>query len=255
MSRTSNHYDPYYSATSPVGMVRAERPKYLGTDYRSREQWERTEGEDPSSATVVDPAHQAEAAQLLLGYYEAVRRDRIIRQVSIPVALFGIGGIGYLLGWLLNNTLVTVTGLALGAFIAYTILNGWSPLPQKAPAAKRALESSNYFRDRSILDGYLITTHDQAVIWEAADLEQRRQVVDYEAERLGEHAHLSEHRKAEITDLQEEEQQLRRRIVDMLDPQQPDTRHLSDEARAAFAARAVRGTMVYPRWDAAGEQR
>ena len=253
MNRTSNHYDPYYSPTSPVGRVRAARPKYLGTDFRTREQWERTEGEDPSSRKVVDPAHEEEAAQLLRSYYEAVRRDRIIGKVSILASFFGLSGIGILCGWLFSNLMFTVTGIAFGVFIAYQILNGWNPFVEKAPAAKRELKASKYFRDRSVLDGYLITTHNQAVVWEAVGLEQRRRTVDLEAVRLGSHLHLPEHRKTEIADLQRQEQELRQRIVDMLDPE-PDTRHLSDEARAAVAARAVRGLMVYPRWDEGGEQ-
>lgn len=218
----TEHDDPYYSPTSPVGRVRAERPKYLGTDFRTRERWEKTEGEDPSSHTVVDPAYEEEAAQLLRSYYEAVRRDRILGKVSILASFFGLSGIGFLCGWLFSNVIFTVTGIGFGVFIAYQILNGWNPFVEKAPAAKRELESSMHFRDRSVLN-YLITTHDHAVIWEAIDLEKRRQMVDNGAVRLGAHPHLSEHRKAELTELQEQEQQLRRRIVDMLDPPLPDT--------------------------------
>ena len=255
----STHYDPYHSPTSPVGMVRADRPKYLGYDYRSRSRWEATEEKDPSSDMVIDPAHETEAAQLLLAYYEAVRRDRIVCKASLPLAFFGIGGIGILLGWLLHNIMVGAVGAALGVFIAYLILNGGFPLPMKTGAARRALDRSGYFQDRSILDGYLITTHSQEVIWEAVDLERRRRAVDLLAVRLGSHLHLPEHRKIEITELQHQEQELRRQIVEILDPQRTDTAHLFDEVRDNFGARFNFGRLsaesTRMMWGEGGEQR
>lgn len=242
MSRTSNHHDPYYSPTSPVGRVRAERLTYIAPQPTAGNGWERTEPFDPSNGTVVNPTHETEGAQLLLDYYEAVRFDRHVYWLSIAAGLFGLGGLGVLIGWLASNTLVTVTGIGAGVFIAYALLTGSITLPKKAGAAKKALTSSGYFRDRSVLDGYLITTHSSAVIWEAIDLEERRRAVDYEAVRLRAHLHLTEHRQAELLQLQQQEQELRRRIVDMLD-QRPDTSHLSDEMRDAFYSRHQLGRL------------
>lgn len=258
MSRNSNHYDPYYSPTSPVGLVRAERIKYLAGESRTRSSWDRTENFDPSSGTVVDPAHETEGAQLLLDYYEAVRHDRLVRQASIPAALFGIGGLSALIAWIFSNLLFGVAGVGIGAFIAYAILEGSVALPRRSHAAERALRSSGYFRDRSVLDGYLITTHNPAVIWEAIDLEERRRSVDYEAVRLSSHLHLPQHRQTEITQLQQQEHELRRQIVDMLD-QRPDTAYLSDETRDNFGARVSFGRLSTEstqmmRGDEGGEQ-
>lgn len=256
MTRTINHHDPYYSPASPVGRVRADRLKYLAPQPAAGNAWERTETFDPSSGTVVDPAHELEGAQLLLDYYEAVRRDRHVYWLSVVAGPIGVGGLGVLIGWLASNVLFTVTGIGAGLFLAYALLTGSITLPGKAGAAKKALTMSLYFRDRSVLDGYLITTRSPAVIWEAIALEQRRRAVDYEAVSLSAHLHLTEHRQTEITQLQQQEQELRRRIVDMLDPrpdttwsvrsrvttaeeakayvgaQRSDTAHLSDEIRS-----------------------
>lgn len=259
MTRTSNHHDPYYSPSSPVGRVRAERLKYLAPQPAAGNAWERTETFDPSNGTVVDPAHDAEGALLLLDYYEAVRRDRHIYWLSFAAALFGFGGLGVLIGWLTSDVMFTIIGIGGGLFIAYALLTRSITLPGKAGAAKEALTSSGHFRDRSLLDGYLITTHSSAVIWEAIDLEERRRAVDYEAVRLRAHLHLTERRQAEILQLQQQEQELRRRIVDMLD-QRPDTSHLSDEMRDNFGTRVGLGRLstesTQTMWgDEGGEQR
>lgn len=238
MSRTNPHHDPYYPPTSSVGMVRAERPKYLGVDARSRFHWAETESRDPSSATMVDPDHEAEGAQLLLDYYEAVRFDRALWQASVSVAFFGFGSLGVLCGWLFSNYTFTLIGIAVGIVTAYAFLTGFFTLSERARDAMRAFHASEYFRDRRPLDGYLITTPDQREVWEALGLEWCRAAIDDAAGRLRAHLHLSEHRNAEIIQLQQQEQELRRRIVDMLDPQRPDTtHHLSDELRAAFYSR------------------
>lgn len=259
MSRTSKHHDPYYSPTSPVGRVRADRLKYLAPQPAAANAWDRTETFDPSSGTVVNPTHETEGAQLLLDYYEAVRRDRHIYWLSIVAGLFGLGGLGILIGWLASNPLVTVTGIGAGLLLAYALVTGSITLPGKAGAAKKALTSSGYFRDRSVLDGYLITTRSAAVIWEAIDLEERRRAVDYEAVRLRAHLHLTEHRQTEITQLQQQELELRQRIVVMLD-QHPDTSHLSDEIRDNFGTHVNFGRLspesTQMIWgDEGGEQR
>lgn len=258
MTRTSNHHDPYYSPTSPVGRVRAERLKYLAPQPAAGNAWERTESFDPSNGTVVDPAHEPEGALLLLDYYEAVRRDRHVYWLSIVAGSFGFGGLGILIGSLTSDVMFTIIGIGIGLFIAYALLTGSITLPGKAGAAKEALMSSGYFRDRSVLDGYLITTHSPAVIWEAIGLEERRRAVDYEAVHLSAHLHLTEHRQTEITQLQQQEQELRRRIVDMLD-HRPDTTHLSDEMRDNFGAHITLGPLspnsVQTIWGEGGEQR
>lgn len=261
MSRTSNHYDPYYSPASLVGQVRSDRVKYLlGFNDQPRNRWERTEQIDPSAATVVDLAHEADAAQLLLNYYEAVRRDRNVHRLSIVVAFFGVGGLGVLLGLLLNDFfIIALLIVGFGVYIAYSLLTESITLPGKAGAAKRALEESEYFRDLTVLNGYLITTHDPGVIWEAINLEKRRQMVDNETVRLRGHLHLPQHRKDEIAQMQPQEQDLRRQIVDMLDPQRPDTTHLSDEMRDSFGVRLPLDSLspdsVQTMWGEGGEQR
>lgn len=260
MSRTSYHHDPYYSPTSTVGQLRADRLKYLlGSTDTDRNPWERAEKIDPTAETVVDPDHEDEGALLLLDYYEAVRRDRHVRQLSLVSAFLGIGGLGVLIAWLTSNYLIGAAGLCLAMFVGYMFLTGSITLPGKAGAAKEALESSGYFRDISMLDGYLITTPSPAAVWEAIDLEERRRAVDYEAVRLSAHTHLTEHRQTEITQLQQQEQELRRLIVDMLDPQRPDSTNLSDETRAAFHSRrpfaplSTESTQMM--WSEGGEQR
>lgn len=125
MSRISDHYDEYYSPTSPVGKMRAERAKYLiGVSDSQRYAWERAEDLDPSNGTIVDPAHEAEGAQLLLDYYEAVRRDRFRRVVMVIAFLGGGGGIGVLLGWLASAPMITFSGICLAAFLSYLTLTG-----------------------------------------------------------------------------------------------------------------------------------
>lgn len=223
-------YDPYYSPTSPVGLVRAERVKYLfGFSIPPRGQWEHAEQIDPSQDTLVDPQHEAEGAQQLLDYYEAVRHDRRVRRVAIAIAFLGIGGVSALVGWLLSNLMVGTFGVVVGICIAYWILVGEITLPGKAGAALSELKESGHFRERGLLSGYLVTTHDPAVTWEAAGLEQRRQHVENAATRLRGHSHLPAHREAEIAQLQNQGQELRRRLVDMLDPQRPDTTDSSED--------------------------
>lgn len=220
MSRTSTHYDPYYSPSSPVGRVRAERTKYLlGFLGEPASPWDAAESLDPSRETVVAPAHEVEAARLLLDYYEAVRRDRRVQLAATLGSFFGVGGLLVLIGWMSGNALIALGGAGAGVFGAYGLLTGIITLPGKAGAAKGALKMSEYFRDRGVLDGYLITARSAEVIWEAAGLEARRRTLDYEVERLRSHPHLPEHRQDEILRLQGQEQELRRTIVDMLDPQ------------------------------------
>lgn len=244
MSRTRDHYDEYYSPTSPVGKVRAERAKYLiGVSDTQRYAWERAEDLDPSNGTVVDPAHEDEGAQLLLAYYEAVLRDRHLRVVMVIAFLGGGGGIGILLGWLASSPVITLSGICLATFFSYLTLTGQLTIRSKARATKIAFKSSGYFRDRTILDAYLITTQSAAAVWEATDLEQRRRAADHEANHLRGHLLLTHHREADLAQLQNREQELRRRIVDMLDPQRSDDLYLSDE-HAAFAARNGLGSLT-----------
>jgi hypothetical protein len=237
MSRTSNHHDQYYSPTSPVGRVRAERVKYLlGLAERGPVAWDQTEKIDPTTATAVDPTHEIEASQLLLDYYQTVRRDRRIRQVAMLVSFFGIGGVSVLIGSMFNNALVALGGAAAGIIGVYGILAGIITLPGTAGAAKHVLKTSGYFRDLGLLGGYLITTRSAAALWEAAGLEEQRQSIDYEAVRLRSHPYLPDHRQAEITRLDAQEQALRQKIVDMLDPQTPSPSYFPGEMSANFGA-------------------
>lgn len=218
------NYDPCYSPASPVGKVRALRVKYL---LAFPDQPRRAEQLDPSENTLVDPEHEYDGAQQLLDYYEAVRHDRRVRWVAIAIAFLGVGGVSVLVGWLTSSLLVCTGGVAVGIIVAYWIGNGDITLPVRAGAALSALKTSGYFRERDLLSGYLVTTQDPAVIWEATGLEQRRQYVDHEAARLRAHSYLPAHRETEIAALQAQEQELRRRIVDVLDPKSPDG-HPSD---------------------------
>lgn len=240
-----HHNDEYYSPTSLIGLVRAERVKYLvGFLDERRRAWELTEKIDPSQNTVVEPGHEAEGAQQLLEYYEAVRRDRRLRLVITAGSFLGIGGLSVLVAWLSSNLLFGVAGVAIGMGVSYWIWIGTIAVPATAGAALSAFETSGYFRDRSPLSGYLVTTSDRHVIWKALDLEQCRRSVDDVGTRLRAHVHLSAQRELEITKLQEQERELRQQIVDMLDPRPSAADSLADETRAAVAHRIGLGPIA-----------
>lgn len=215
--RRREHHDAYYSPTSLVGSVRADRVRYL-RGFNDEPQWNWMAGRDPSENTVADPDHEAEAAQLLFEYYRTVRRDRLVRRLLAVLAFVGFAVPSILLGSLTGNQLIGPIGAAIGLYFAVGIACREFRTPSAAGAAAHALEASGYFRDRSPLSEYRITTADQGAMWQALDLERQRAALEDEVDRRRTFLHLSVKCGRDIVEMKGQERELRRRIIELLDP-------------------------------------
>lgn len=171
-----------------------------------------------SDGIVVNPAHKDDAEQLLLNYFRAASSIRT-RYAAIAMGALVIGLLAIMTGGHFMPpiaVLATTGGLwSVAALIGRRILG----VPVGAPAARRAIERSRYFRSRDALDEYFITpAASEQAVWDAIELEERRSAIAGRITSIDAHRHLTSHRVNEIEQARQEEQQLRSQIVDMLDP-------------------------------------